>query len=141
MILRSNSINFTKGLGSCGQSYLGYCYSDLILVPVCFTVAHSAQVQSILATRQESPRVCMSCLRGGAKVTMDTPDEEARFHFFQPLCNLGTLLPYPLPGFGVQGHLVRQLLSESGSMAMRYLVAVSQAPDPILTFRRASMMN
>lgn len=72
---------------------------------------------------------------------MDTPDEEARFHFFQPLCHLGTLLPYPHPGLGVQGQLVRQLLSESGAIAMRYSVTVSQAPDPIFTFRRASMMN
>ena len=141
MILRSNSTNFTKGLESCEQSYLGCCYSDLIPVPLCFKVAHSAQVQPILATRQKSPGVCMACLRRGAKVTKDTPDEEARFHFFQPLCHLGTLLPYPLPGLGVQGQLVRQLLSESGAIAMRYSVTVSQAPDPIFTFRRASMMN
>ncbi|KAM9626340.1 UPF0488 protein C8orf33 homolog isoform 1-T1 [Trichechus inunguis] len=45
--------------------------------------AHSAQVQPVgEATRKKSRRVCRPRPVGGAKATLDTPDEEFRFNFF-----------------------------------------------------------
>ncbi|XP_032982044.1 UPF0488 protein C8orf33 homolog isoform X2 [Rhinolophus ferrumequinum] len=45
--------------------------------------AHSAQVQPVgEATRKKSRRVCRPRLAGGAKATLDTPDEEFKFNFF-----------------------------------------------------------
>ncbi|XP_058421273.1 UPF0488 protein C8orf33 homolog [Diceros bicornis minor] len=47
------------------------------------TAAQSAQVQPVgEAARKKSGRVCRPHLAGGAKATLDTPDEEFRFNFF-----------------------------------------------------------
>ncbi|XP_007516152.2 UPF0488 protein C8orf33 homolog isoform X2 [Erinaceus europaeus] len=45
--------------------------------------AHSARVKPVgEAARKKNGRVCRSRLPGGAKATLDTPEEEFRFNFF-----------------------------------------------------------
>ena len=112
------TFNFTKGLESCGQSYLGWGYSGLILAPLCLTVAHSAQVQPILATGQKRLSICRSCLRGELRSPWTVLMKRLGSFSFSFFAISGHSSSIPSSVFGVQRHLVRQLLSESGAVAL-----------------------
>ena len=94
MILRSNS-QFYKGLR---VVWAELPWLLLFRSDIGTPVSHSSPFSPGAAHtghRTEKTKYLQVMPKRGAKVTLDSPDEEAWFFFFQLLCHLRTLLLHP----------------------------------------------